>query len=384
MSSQPLTIRKVETPADWKAFTRFPWQVYENDPNWVPFLFFERQEFFDRNKHPFFETADVEFFMAWRGERPVGTIAAMVNHHHNEFQQEKVAHFGIFEVLPDQKAADALLETACEWGHRKGVTKILGPANYSSNYEYGLLVDGFDSPPVVLMTYNPAYYVDYIEAAGFSTAMDLWAWYTPFDVYGKGAENLPPKLVRVVEKIKKRYKITIRELDMKDWDNEVERFKKIYNAAWSKNWGFVPFTDAEIVHLADGLKMILDPSITLFAEVDGKTIGGSLPLPNVNEILLKARPGPSLLSSYLAAGRMFLGRRKVKLLRIFAMGVVEEYRNRGVDALFYYETVKRAIERGYTEAEASWILANNDMMNRPIEMMGAKIYKTYRIYEKAL
>lgn len=384
MSSQPLTIRKVETRADWKAFTRFPWQVYENDPNWVPFLFFERQEFFDRNKHPFFETADVEFFMAWRGERPVGTIAAMVNHHHNEFQQEKVAHFGIFEVLPDQEAAEALLETACEWGHRKGVTKILGPANYSSNYEYGLLVDGFDSPPVVLMTYNPAYYVDYIEAAGFSTAMDLWAWYTPFDVYGKDAENLPPKLVRVVEKIKKRYKITIRELDMKDWDNEVERFKKIYNAAWSKNWGFVPFTDAEIVHLADGLKMILDPSITLFAEVDGKPIGGSLPLPNVNEILLKARPGPSLLSSYLAAGRMFLGRRKVKLLRIFAMGVVEEYRNRGVDALFYYETVKRAIERGYTEAEASWILANNDMMNRPIEMMGAKIYKTYRIYEKAL
>jgi GNAT superfamily N-acetyltransferase len=187
-----------------------------------------------------------------------------------------------------------------------------------------------------------------------------------------------------VEKIKKRYKITIRELDMKDWGNEIERFKKIYNAAWSKNWGFVPFTDAEIVHLADGLKMILDPSITLFAEVDGKPIGASLPLPNVNEILLKARPGPSLLSSYLAAGRMLLGRRKVKLLRIFAMGVVEEYRNRGVDALFYYETVKRAIERGYTEAEASWILANNDMMNRAIEMMGAKVYKTYRIYEKAL
>ncbi len=384
MSSQPLTIRKVETPADWKAFIRFPWQVYENDPNWVPFLFFERQEFFDRNKHPFFETADVEFFMAWRGERPVGTIVAMVNHHHNEFQQEKVAHFGIFEVLPDQEAADALLETACEWGHRKGVTKILGPANYSSNYEYGLLVDGFDSPPVVMMTYNPTYYVDYIEAAGFTKAMDLWAWHTSFDVYGKGATNLPPKLVRVVEKIKKRYKITIRELDMKDWDNEVERFKKIYNAAWSKNWGFVPFSDAEIVHLADGLKMILDPSITLFAEVDGKPIGGSLPLPNVNEILLKARPGPSLLSSYLAAGRMLLGRRKVKLLRIFAMGVVEEYRNRGVDALFYYETVKRAIERGYTEAEASWILANNDMMNRAIEMMGAKVYKTYRIYEKAL
>ena len=384
MSSQSLSIRKVESSADWKAFMRFPWQVYENDPNWVPFLFFERKEFFDRDKHPFFETADVEFFMAWRGAKPVGTIAAIVNHRHNDFQGEKAAHFGIFEMLPDEKAAAALLETACEWGAQKGMSKILGPANYSSNYEYGLLVDGFDSPPVVMMTYNPAYYVDYVEAAGFSTAMDLWAWHSPFDVYGKGAKNLPEKLVRVVGKIQKRHNITIREINMKDWDNEVQRFKEIYNSAWSKNWGFVPFTDDEMAHLADGLKMIIDPRVTFFAEVDGKPIGGSVPLPNVNELLVRSRPGPSVLSSYLAAGRMMLGRRKVKLLRIFAMGVVEEYRGRGVDALFYYETIKRGIEHGYTEGEASWILANNDMMNRAIEMMGAQVYKTYRIYEKAL
>jgi GNAT superfamily N-acetyltransferase len=384
MNSQSLTIRKVETPSDWKEFLRFPWRVYENEPNWVPFLFFERKEFFDRNKHPFFDTADVEFFMAWRGTRPVGTIAAILNHRHNEFQEENVAHFGIFEVLQDEEAAAALLEKACEWGRQKGVTKILGPANYSSNYEYGLLVDAFDSPPVVMMTYNPAYYVDMIEAAGFTPAMDLWAWYTPLDVYGQGANNLPEKLVRVVGKIKKRYNITIREINMNDWDNEVARFEKIYNSAWSKNWGFVPFTDEEMAHLANGLKMIIDPRVTLFAEVDGKTIGGSVPLPNVNELLLKSRPGPSVLSSYLAAARMMLARRKVKLLRVFAMGVVEEYRGRGVDALFYYETVTRAIKHGYTEAEASWILANNDMMNRAIEMMGAKVYKTYRIYEKTL
>ena len=234
------------------------------------------------------------------------------------------------------------------------------------------------------MCIRDSYYVDYIEAAGFTTAMDLWAWHSPFDVYGQGARNLPEKLVRVVGKIQKRHNITIREINMQDWDNEVERFKEIYNSAWSKNWGFVPFTDKEMAHLANGLKMIIDPRVTLFAEVDGKPIGGSVPLPNVNELLLKYRPGPSVLSSYLAAGRMFLARRKVKLLRIFAMGVVEEYRGRGVDALFYYETIKRGIEHGYTEGEASWILANNDMMNRAIEMMGAKVYKTYRIYEKAL
>jgi hypothetical protein len=191
-------------------------------------------------------------------------------------------------------------------------------------------------------------------------------------------------VVRVVEKIRKRYNISIREINMKDWDNEVAKFHQIYNSAWSKNWGFVPMTDEELEHIAAGLKLIVDPRITLFAEVDGKPIGASVPLPNINEILHKARPGPSLLSSIVAAVRLLLGRRRLKLIRAFAMGVIEEYRARGVDALFYYETVKRSIAMGYTEAEASWILANNDMMNRAIEMLGAKIYKTYRIYEKAL
>ena len=384
MSNQPLVVRPVESASDWKAFLRFPWQVYRDDPNWVPFLYFERKEFFDRSKHPFFKFADVEFFMAWRGGHPVGTIAAILNHRHNEFHEEKAAHFGIFEVLRDEEGAAVLLETACEWGQRQGMTKILGPANYSSNYEYGLLVDGFDSPPAIMMTYNPAYYVDLIEAAGFTTAMDLWAWYSPLNIYGGDAPGFPPKLVRVIEKIKKRYKITIRELDMSDWENEIDRFKEIYNAAWSKNWGFVPLTEEEMTHLANGLKMILDPRVTFFAEVDGKPIGAAIPLPNVNEIILKARPGPSLLSSYLAAARMLLGRRKVKLLRGFAMGVVEQYRVRGVDALFYYEAIKRAVQLGYSECEASWILANNDMMNRAIKMMGWELYKTYRIYQKTL
>ncbi|NOR82979.1 MAG: N-acetyltransferase [Ardenticatenales bacterium] len=385
MNTQPLIVRKVEGSTDWKAFIRFPWQVYRGDPNWVPYLYFDRKDFFDRTKHPFFKIAEVEFFMAWRADRPVGTIAAVVSHRHNEFHEEKAAHFGIFEVMQDKEAAIALLETASEWGQEQGMTKILGPANYSSNYTYGLLVDGFDRPPVIEMTYNPAYYADYIQAAGFTTAMDLWAWHAPLaDIYGRHGEKLPPKLVRVVEKIKKRHNITIREIEMKDWDSELAKFGEIYNSAWSKNWGFVPLTDDELHLIAEGLKLIVDPRVTLFAEVDGKPIGASVPLPNINEVLSRARPGPSLLSSYLAAIRLLLGRRKVKLLRVFAMGVVEEYRGRGVDALFYYETVKRAVKHGYTEAEASWILANNDMMNRAIEMMGAKVYKTYRIYQKNL
>lgn len=385
MESQSLTVRPVETPADWKAFIRFPWQVYQNDPNWVPPLYFDRQEFYSRDKHPFFKIADIEFFMAWRGEQPVGTIAAIVNHRHNESHREKAAHFGIFEVLPQEDVANALLERACRWGKQRGMTKILGPASYSSNYSFGLLVDGFDSPPVVEMTYNPAYYMDYIESAGFTQAMDLWAWY--FDIlelFGLDGERMPPKLLRVLEKIRKRYNITIRELNIKDWDNEVAKFRGIYNKAWSKNWGFIPMTDEEMDYIAASLKLIVDPRITLFAEIDGEPIGASVPLPDINEIMHRVRPGPSLISSYLAAIRLLLGRRKAKLMRAYAMGVVDKYRGRGVDALFYYETIKRAIRAGYVACEASWILANNDMMNRALEMLGGKVYKTYRIYQKPL
>lgn len=385
MSNQPLMIRKVSSPADWKTFIKFPWQIYQGDPNWVPPLYFDHKDSFNPNKHPFFEFGEAEFLIAFRGAEPIGTICAMVNHRHNEFHNEKAAHFGFFEVKQDPEAAAKLLEAACDWAREKEMTKVLGPASYSSNYLYGLLVDGFDSPPSIEMTYNPAYYVDFIQDAGFETAMDLWAWYFPLhDLYGRDAEKLPAKLVRVVEKIKKRYNITLREIDMKNWDAEIAKFKEIYNQAWSKNWGFVPLTDNELHHLAESLKIVVDPRVTFFAEVNGKPIGASVPLPNINEILVKAQPGPSMTSSILAAIRLLLGRRKVKLIRIFAMGVIEEYRGRGVDALFYYETVKRAIANGYTEGEASWILANNDMMNRAIEMMGAKVYKTYRIYEKAL
>jgi hypothetical protein len=385
MQQAALQIRSVSSKSDLRTLIRFPWQVYRDDPNWVPYLYFDRQGFFDRQKHPFFEFADVQFFVAWRGDQPVGTIAAIVNHRHNEFHQEQAAHFGVFEVLRDQEAAVGLLETACRWAQDQGMTKILGPASYSSNYIYGLLVDGFDSPPSVEMPYNPPYYAEFLQAAGFAPAMDLWAWHFPnIGDYGQEGESLPPKLVRVVSKIRQRYNISLREINMKDWENELLKFKEIYNAAWSKNWGFVPLTDRELHHLAESLKMIVDPRVTLFAEVDGQPIGASVPLPNINEILVKARPGPSRPGSILAAVRLLLGRRKVRLIRLFAMGVVEEYRARGVDALFYYETARRAVAAGYTTGEASWILANNDMMNRAIAMMGAHVYKTYRIYEKAL
>jgi hypothetical protein len=251
--------------------------------------------------------------------------------------------------------------------------------NLSTNDECGLLVDGFDKPPVIMMTYNPPYYVDFLEANGFTKAMDLWAWWADIN---DTINNLPEKLLRVVSKVNDRYHLTIRSLNMKDWDNEVARAKEIYNSAWAKNWGFVPMTDAEFEHLAHSLKPILDPDIAFMVEKDGQPVGVSVSLPDANQPLHKFHPGPSILSSYLGAAYSLLFKNRADFLRVTILGVLNQYRGNGVDAMMYYETAKAAAKKGYKFAEASWILETNDMMNRPIEMMGGKIYKTYRIYEK--
>lgn len=378
-----IEIERVETKKQLIQFIKTPWKVYEDEPNWVPWLYFERLSFFDKTKNPFFEHAEADYYIARRDGKPVGTVAAILNHRHNEFHDENIAHFGVFEVMDDPEAAAALLETACQWARDRGTDKILGPANMSSTMEWGLLIEGFDSPPVILMPYNPAYYIGFIEAAGFTKAMDLLAWNTNAEELIKPG-HLPEKLVRVVDKVKDRYGLTVRQVNMKDWDNEVARLKRIYNSAWEKNWGFVPLTDAEFDAIADELKPIIDPRIVFVVEKDGEAVGFSLSLPDVNQILHRLRPGPSLVSSYIAAARMILNKTKTNRLRVFAFGVLAEFRARGVDALMYYETAKAAAPNGYKWTEASWILETNDAMNRPIALFGSEIYKRYRVYEKPL
>jgi len=292
-----------------------------------------------------------------------------------------VAHFGVFEVLNDPETAAVLLDTAVTWAKEHGADKILGPMNLSTNDECGLLVDGFDKPPVIMMTYNPPYYVNFLEANGFTKAMDLWAWWADIN---DTVNNLPEKLLRVVSKVNDRYHLTIRSLNMKDWDNEVAKAKAIYNSAWAKNWGFVPMTDAEFDHLAHSLKPILDPDIAFMVEKDGQPVGVSVSLPDANQALHQFHPGPSILSSYLGGAYSLLFKNRADFLRVTILGVLNQYRGNGVDAMMYYETAKAAAKKGYKFAEASWILETNDMMNRPIEMMGGKIYKTYRIYEKVV
>jgi GNAT superfamily N-acetyltransferase len=378
-----LEIVKVENKRQLAEFIKVAWKVYRDDPNWVPWLYFERLEFFDKRKNPFFEHAEADYFIARRDGKAVGSIAAVLNHRHNEFHNENIAHFGVFEVMNDPEAAAALLETACDWARERGTDAILGPANLSSTIEWGLLVEGYDSPPVVMMPYNPPYYRAFIEDAGFTKAMGLLAWNNDAAARLQPG-GLPDKLIRVVNKVKDRYGLTIRNVDLSQWDDEVARLKKIYNSAWEKNWGFVPLTDAEFDHVAVSFKPILDPRIVFVVERDGEPIGFSLSLPDVGQVLHRLRPGPTVIGSYLAALRMMRNKTKTDRLRVFALGVLEEYRGKGVDALMYYETAKAAAPNGYRWAEASWILESNDAMNRPIELLGSEIYKRYTVYQKTL
>lgn len=378
-----LKISKVQNNDDLMDFIHFPWEVYRDDLYWVPPLISERREFLDPEQNPFFEHARAEYFLAHRGSKIVGTIAAITNDFYNEFQSVNTGFFGFFEALDDEDAAGALLRTAEDWARDAGHDTILGPAQFSTNDEVGLLVDGFDDSPRILMTYNPRRYQDYIETAGYQKAMDLWAFMLEPE---KCYQNLPPKLLRVVNKIKDRGKFRVRSLDMKDYDREVERFKPVYNRSWERNWGFVPFTDPEFERTASQLKQIIDPDLVLLVEHDGKVVGASLSLPDLNQPLRLAYPRPGVPETLTMLKLLWHWkvRRKVKWLRGWALGVLPEFRGRGVDALLYVETIKMAARKGYQWAELSWTLENNFMINRSVRLVGGELYKTYRMYEKRL
>ena len=378
-----LKIKKVETEDERREFLSFPWEVYKDDAYWVPPIFSERMHFTDPEKNPFFKHAEVAFFLALRGEKVVGTIAAFTNHRHNEFQGENIAFFGFFEVLEDAEAAEALLEQAEDWAKERGHTALRGPAQFSTNDECGLLIDGFDDPPRILMTYNPAYYVDYFEKRGYLKAMDLWAYKVGTDIFSKETGQ---RLTRLVEKLRKRLNITFRKMRMKDFDEEVEKLKAIYNSAWEDNWGFIPMDEEEFDQLAKELKPIVDTDFVFVAEVEGKPVGFSLTLLDLNEPLRLAYPSPKTPEWWTMAKLAWYWkvRKKVSWIRVFAMGVIPDYRVRGIDALFYYESAKAAIEKGIDLAEMSWILESNDKMNEIIRSLGGEVYKTYRFYEKEL
>lgn len=402
-----LRVREVTSSRDLMTFIKLPWRIYKGDPYWVPPLISERKDFLNPKKNPSFKHMEVAYFLvegvykpehgvvspipgtALPGpileEGPIGRIAAIINHLHNEFHEEQVGFFGFFECVNDREVAHLLLETACNWVAERGMTAIRGPMNFSTNDECGMLVDGFNSPPVILMPYNPPYYPELVESYGFEKAMDLLAYIIDHSAH-RSLDDLPPKLVRVVQAVRKRHpEVRVRPGNMADFENELQRLKHVYNRAWEKNWGFVPLTDEEINHLAKSLRPLVDPDLVFFAEVekpDGtwEPIAVSVILPDYYQVL-KHLNGRLFPFGWL---KFLWYRRKIDTARVFALGVVHEWHGRGIDALLYYKTAKALFAKGYKRAEMSWILENNVMMNRAIQFFGGIVYKRYRIYEKAL
>lgn len=330
-----------------------------------------------RRKNPFFEHADAEYFLAERGDEVVGRIAAISNRLHNETHGDRVGFFGFFESVNDQAVADALFAAADGWCRARGHDVVRGPASFSVNDECGLLVDGFASPPTIMMPHNPPYYVDLVERAGFAKARDLL-------VYQGGAMDhyipVPERLARGTELIRQRQGITLRPLDMKRFEADVGRIKQIYNAAWEKNWGFVPMTEHEIDHLAAQFKPVVIPEIVPFAEKDGQTIGFGIVLPDLNEVFRHSRSGRLL--PLLPRLLWTLKTRRFRRVRIILLGILPEYRGKGIDAMLYHWIWTRCGELGITWGEAGWILEDNPAMNAGLEKMTFRVYKTYRLYDR--
>ena len=379
-----LQIDRVSTDADLKAFITLPWEVYRHDHYWVPPLISERRDFYDRRKNPFFQHGRAEYFLARRGDRLVGRVSACINDRHNDFHKERCGFFGSFEVLEDPEAAGALLQSAGDWVRAEGMTAMRGPATFSAHDELGLLVAGFDSSPVVLTVYNPQRYIAYIEQAGFKKVMETYAYHLPTHKVSQGA--LPGKLVRMMERLKRRPGVKVRAASMRKFWREVEYVRHIYNAAWVRNWGFVPPTESEFRKLAANLKQIIDPDLVFFVEIDGEPVGFSLTLPDINEALHLAYPNPRT-PEWITLAKMLWHwkvRHKVKTVRLIALGLQEDSRLGGIEALLYYETAQVALNKGYLQGELSWVLETNTMVDRLARMMGAEVYKKWRIYEQDL
>jgi GNAT superfamily N-acetyltransferase len=384
MSTHTVQIRKVETPADFKAFVEFPWQIYKDDPNWTPPLLSMRYDVLDKKKNPAWEYLEGDYFTAWRGNRMVGTVAAFINHRHNEFHQEHVGWFGAFETVDDAEVAAALLNTAVEWVRARGFEAIRGPQTLTTHEEVGLLIDGFE-PPVLLMTYQPPYYQKLIELQpGFEKGMDQYSYYYNWSMVAEN--NVVERLDRIVKRSVQRGKITLRPLNRKNLKAEFELFKQLYNRAWVANWGFVPMTEKELDALIKGLGLIFDPDLACFAEIDGQQVGFIIVVPDLNQVLHKVRPRPGIpeIWSLLHVGWHWKVRNIIKRCRIPLMGVVPEHRTKGIDVAMCYHALQEIRKKGYQEVDCGWILESNHDMRGFIETLNMKRYRTYRLYEKPL
>jgi hypothetical protein len=371
-----IEIRTVSSKKDLMRFIKLPWKIYQSDPHWVPPLILDRKNLLDKKKNPFYSHAEMEMFLAYKNSELVGRIAAITNENHNKFHEDKSGFFGFYESIDDADVSRALFTESEKWLREKGKDMVLGPISPSTNDEVGLLIEGFDSPPYVMMGHNPEYYCKLIESQGYEKAKDLYDWL--LDIRGL---KIPEKMERLAEISLKKYDLTIRNIDIKNMNRDVKFIREIYNDAWSKNWGFVPFTDEEIDHLGADLKQIVIEEFVLLAFKDDRPIGFLLCIPNINEILIKNPSGRLFPTGII---KLLTGMKKIKTVRTITLGIVRDLQHIGLGTILYTENIKRAQRRNLHGGEMSWILEDNVAMNRPIELLGSKLYKKYRVYQKKL
>ena len=357
---------------------QLPWQLeaYRNDPNWVPPILDELKKVLEKSRHPYHQHADSAYFIARKDGRVVGRITATVNRAYNEFQGTTIGHFGFFESVDDQEVARALLDTAADWLADRGMETVQGPFNFSTNDEFaspGILIDGFDTPPIMMMSHNPPYYQKLIESAGWTKAKDLLAYWCDMT-------KVPDHLSKGLARIGRSQNITLRTLNMKDLDNEIDRIKEIYNSAWERNWGFVPMTEAEFDYMAQSMKPIVNPRLCIIAEIDGEPVGFALQLPDYN-VAFKHMNGRLLPFGW---AKFLWYKRKIRHTRVITMGVKPEHRKKGLDAMMINQLQVESSKFDMPRGECSWILEDNMPMRRGLERINGVAYKTYRVYQKQL
>tara|TARA_R110002049_G_scaffold2750_4_gene22021 strand:+ start:216094 stop:217224 length:1131 start_codon:yes stop_codon:yes gene_type:complete len=374
--SEPVRCEPVQSRRDQKAFLALEQEIYADQPNWVPPIWMIRKELVGFKHHPFYDHADRQAFLVRRGNRVVGRVLAIINHAHNECHQEKIGFFGFFECLDDQEACDEMFTVANRWLSERGMTAVRGPVNPSLNYECGLLVDGFDSPPTYLITYNRDYYGRLIENAGFVQSQDLFSYEAPISIL----EHLDPKLVFVIEEATKRFNVKCRPIDRKNFAKDVRSFLEIYNQSLQQTWGYVPMSEAEIDHQSAGLKHLIVPELTSIAEIDGRAVGAGFGLLDYNELIAKIN------------GRLFpLGwwtlltkKRQIKRLRLISTNVLPEYQKWGLGLVTLARILPDAIKSGIEIGEFSWVLESNTLSRGTIVRGGATLTKTHRLYDRPL
>lgn len=371
----PISILPVRTRSEMRAFLRFPHRLYRNDPQWVSPLDADVNERLDVRRNPFFEHAEREVFLARRDGEVVGRVVAIVDQNHNRVHGEKVVFFGFFESQDDPAVAQALLVAVADWGRARGQDILRGPANLSLNDECAFLYQGYDSPPTVMMPYNPPYYHPLMAACGLVKAKDLYAYFMDRNFV------LDPKVRQVIEATKSAFPgFVIRTFRAEEWREESEKIKAVYNGGWQKNWGFVPWTEREMYATVKKLLKMADLKIVVLAEDKGRPAGFAFALPNYNEVLKKMN-GRLYPFGVL---RLLFGRKSIRGVRILVFGILPEYWKTGLSYLLYEKLAANLLASNYTWAETSWQLEDNEPVNRFVRSIGGRLYKTYRIYERRI